>query len=65
MSPMISFRLFVPGFKKKEVAEGNLTPEMGLTKRSPIELATAPDPLVVESHTDWWAPMDVSPEGAF
>lgn len=48
-------REYIPGFRKKRVAMGELRTEMGVIHRSPQLLPTSP-PVVLESHTDWWVP---------
>lgn len=50
-------RQYIPGFRKKKVALGELTPHMGVVLNSPQLLALATsDKVALESHTDWWMP---------
>lgn len=40
----------IPGFKKKKVAQGKLSPRMGVIKNTPMDY----EGTRFESHHDWW-----------
>lgn len=44
----------VPGFKKRKVAQGELTPRMGVIKNTPMNV----DGTRFTSHYDWWVAAD-------
>jgi hypothetical protein len=41
---------FIPGFKKKKVAQGALVPHMGVIENTPC----TQEGVQLESHHDWW-----------
>ena len=57
-------RQYVPGFKKKKVAQGTLVPTAGVTLHSPTLLSG--DPVVeLASHTEWWESAASRPRPVF
>jgi hypothetical protein len=55
-------RQLIPGFKRRLVAEGRITPNDGVMKPEPIaDFGQA----VIRSHHDWWLPRDHNPLPAF
>lgn len=51
-------RQFIPGFKKKRVAEGTVTADDGVMQCTPTTVAGSP---MMSSHHDWWVPEGVDP----
>lgn len=60
-------RSFVPAFKRKRVAVGEIMPEHGLIQNTPQSLKDQSSGTVriVQSHYDWWVPVDVTPHVFF
>ncbi|MDS0135763.1 MULTISPECIES: hypothetical protein [unclassified Amycolatopsis] len=56
-------RDFVPGFRKKRVAKGGISPQHGLIINSPQPAGKSEH--IMLSHYDWWVPLDVFPERFF
>lgn len=60
-------RSFVPGFKKKRVAAGAIMPEHGLIQNTPqpVKDPSTGSVHIVQSHYNWWIPVDVTPHAFF
>jgi len=60
-------RSFVPGFKKKRLAAGQIMREHGMIQNTPqpaVDQASGTRH-ILRSHFDWWVPVDIEPHTVF
>jgi hypothetical protein len=60
-------RSFVPGFKKKRLATGQILEEYGMIQNTPQPATdqTSGTVHIMRSHFDWWIPVDIEPHTFF